>query len=329
MKSQLTQTFSLQQVVAARQRLEGAIATTPCAESAGLSALTGCRVFCKHEYLQPTGSFKERGARHALSVLSAREARRGVVAASAGNHALGLAWHGRALGVHVTVVMPRSAAQVKIDRCRRLGAEVILQGETFDVARIRAAELALERGLTNVHPFDDPAVIAGQGTIALEILEQVSNFDAILVPVGGGGLLAGVATVIRALRPGAMVIGVEPEHAPCFSRALKLGGPVPVLTRGTLADGLAVAQTGPCAFQIAAPLVDRIVTVGEEVLAVAIRRLAEVEGAVVEGAGAAALAALLCGRLPQCLGTRLVLLLTGRNIDPLVHRDAMAKSSTL
>jgi threonine dehydratase len=228
--------------------------------------------------------------------------------------------------VNVTVVMPRSAARVKVEQCRRLGADVLLHGETFEQAGGRAAELALERRIPNIHPFDDPAVIAGQGTVALEILDQLSGFDAVVVPVGGGGLLAGVALAIRALRPDVSVIGVEPECAPCFSKALAYGEPFQVSTQSTLADGLAVAQAGLCAFQIAAPLVNKVVTVNEESLAAAIRCLAELEGAVVEGAGAAPLAALLSGRLPECKGKRVVLLLTGRNIDPAAHQTALLKS---
>ena len=296
---------------------------TPCTESPRLSQLTGSQIVCKREYLQATGSFKERGARNALSMLAGGSARRGVLAASAGNHALGLAWHARALGVPVTVVMPKSAPRIKIDQCRRLGANVILEGNTFDQARARAAMLAREWGVANVHPFDDPAVIAGQGTVALEVLEQVPQFDAIVVPVGGGGLLAGVATVIRALRPGVSVVGVEPENAPCFSSALMSGRPVLVETQSTLADGLAVAQAGGCAFRIAAPWVERVVTVREEMLATAIRFIAECEGVTVEGAGAAPLAALLSGCLPECFGKRIVLLLTGRNIDPAVHGEVL------
>ena len=323
MKSHLSPTCSFEQLLTARERLQNGIIMTPCIESPRLSELTGSRIFCKQEYLQPTGSFKERGARNALTMLCEGAASREVLAASAGNHALGLAWHGRSLGVKVTVVMPRSAARVKIERCRRLGADVVLHGETFDQARHHAAVLALERRIPNIHPFDDPAVIAGQGTVALEVLDQVSDFDVVVVPVGGGGLLAGVALAIRAMRPEVMVVGVEPEYAACFSKALACGRPFRVSTHSTFADGLAVAQAGSCAFQIAAPLVDKVVTVSEDALALAIRHLAELEGAVVEGAGAAPLAALLSARLPECKGKRVVLLLTGRNIDPAMHQAAM------
>src|SRR6187551_243226 len=198
MKNPAMTHVSLSEIVAARARLNGAIANTPCSESAALSELTGARIFCKQEFLQRTGSFKERGARNALMQLSPEQVRRGVIAASAGNHALGLSWHGRLLGVAVTVVMPRFAPLVKVSRCRQFGATVLLHGDTFDEARRKAGRLAEERGLTYVHPFDDPHVIAGQGTLAFEILEQVPDAEAILVPVGGGGLLAGMTTVLQA-----------------------------------------------------------------------------------------------------------------------------------
>jgi threonine dehydratase len=288
-------------------------------ESAALSELTGATVYCKQEHLQRTGSFKERGARNALAQLSPEQARRGVIAASAGNHALGLAWHGRSLGIPVTVVMPRFAPLVKVARCRKFGAKVILHGDTFDEARREADRLSKAEQLSYVHPFDDPHVIAGQGTLAFEILEQVPDADAILVPVGGGGLLAGVATVLRALKPDLEVIGVEPANAACFAAALAAETPVKVATRFTLADGLAVAEAGQHTLAIAQPLVSRVVEVGEEALALAMLRLAELEKCIIEGAGAAGLAALLSGQLPDLRGRRVVLLLTGGNIDPLAH----------
>jgi threonine dehydratase len=221
--------------------------------------------------------------------------------------------------VPVTVVMPRFAPLVKVGRCRQFGANVVLHGDTFEEARREADRLAAERGLTYVHPFDDPQVIAGQGTLAFEILEQVPDAEVILVPVGGGGLLAGVATVLRALKPDLEIIGVEPANAACFTAGLAAEGPVRVATRFTLADGLAVAEAGRHTLAIARPLVSRMVRVGEEALALAILRLAELEKCVIEGAGAAGLAALLGGSLPDLRGRRVVLLLTGGNIDPLAH----------
>ena len=314
-----TAKVTLSEIVAARARLNGMIVRTACAESAALSELTGARIFCKQEFLQRTGSFKERGARNALAQLTPEQARRGVIAASAGNHALGLAWHGRSLGVPVTVVMPRFAPLVKVARCRQFGATVVLHGDAFDEARQEANRLAAERELTYIHPFDDPQVIAGQGTLAFELLEQVPEAEAVIVPVGGGGLLAGVATVLSALKPELQVIGVEPENAACFAAGLAAGGPVRVATRATLADGLAVAEAGRNTLAIAQPLVHRLVQVEEESLALAMLRLAELEKCIIEGAGAAGLAALLGGHLPDLAGRRVVLLLTGGNIDPLAH----------
>ncbi|MEI9961290.1 MAG: threonine ammonia-lyase [Limisphaerales bacterium] len=319
MKNQPASHVSLSEIVAARSRLNGAIRYTPCTESAALSELTGTRIFCKQEFLQRTGSFKERGARNALAQLTPEQARRGVIAASAGNHALGLAWHGRLLGIAVTVVMPRFAPLVKVARCRQFGATVVLHGDTFDEARSEANRLAEEQKLTYVHPFDDPHVIAGQGTLAFEILEQVPDAEAVIVPVGGGGLLAGVATVFHALKPDLPIIGVEPANAASFTAGLAAGKPIRIATKLTLADGLAVAEAGQHTLAIAQPLVHRIVQVQEEALALAMLRLAELEKCIIEGAGAAGLAALLNGHLPELAGKKVVLLLTGGNIDPLTH----------
>jgi threonine dehydratase len=319
MKTPSTTNVSLSEIVAARSRLHGVIARTPCVESDALSELTGARVFCKHEYLQRTGSFKERGARNALAQLSREQAQLGVIAASAGNHALGLSWHGRLLQIPVTVVMPRFAPLIKVARCRKFGANVILHGDTFDEARHEAGRLAAERQLTYIHPFDDPDVIAGQGTIAFEILEQVPDAEAIVIPVGGGGLFAGMATVLQALKPNLQIVGVEPANAACFAAGLKAQEPVRVATRFTIADGLAVAEAGHHALSIARPLTHRMVTVEEETIALSMLRLAELEKCIIEGAGAAPLAALLGGALPELAGRRVVLLLTGGNIDPLAH----------
>ena len=318
--------LSLQDVEAAHHRLRGAIQFTPCDQSTALSELVGCRVYCKREYLQRTGSFKERGARNALSLLTPGERTRGVIAASAGNHALGLSCHGRDLSIPVTVVMPRYAPLSKVTACRRFGARVVLEGETFDQAGRHAEDLAHRENLVYIHPFDDSRVMAGQGTVALEVVEQVPDLDAVVVPVGGGGLLAGVATVLRALKPDVRIIGVEPANAACFSAAWTHHHPVTVQTRFTVADGLAVAQAGTQTFATAFPLVDRVLTVSEEALALAILRLAELEKAVVEGAGAAPLAALLSGALPELAGQNVVLLLTGGNVDPLTLGRIIAKS---
>ncbi|MFN6190009.1 MAG: threonine ammonia-lyase [Planctomycetia bacterium] len=311
-------TFSIADIRAAHERIRSGIYRSPCPPSIPLSDLTGSEIFCKLDLLQRTGSFKERGARNALLLLDDAQKARGVVAASAGNHALGLAYHGRLLGIPVTVVMPRFAPLVKVATCRRLGATVILEGETFDDARRLAVEIAERDGLNRIHGFDDLRVIAGQGTMGLEILEDVPDADAIVVPCGGAGLLAGVATAAKALRPGIRIIAVEPAAAPSFSASLAAGKPVQVAIRPTLADGLAVGKVGETSFPIAAPLVDRVVTVGEEGLSLAVLRLLELEKTVVEGAGAASLAGVLQLVAEDCndlRGRKVVLLLCGGNID--------------
>ena len=310
--------FTLTDIRAAHERIRSGIYRSPCPPSIPLSDLTGSEIFCKLDLLQRTGSFKERGARNALLLLDDAQKARGVVAASAGNHALGLAYHGKLLGIPVTVVMPRFAPLVKVATCRRLGAQVILEGETFDDARQLSLEIADRDGLNRIHGFDDVRVIAGQGTMGLEILEDVPDADAIVVPCGGAGLLAGVATAAKALRPGIKIIAVEPAAAPSLSASLAAGRPVQVAIRPTLADGLAVGKVGETSFAIAAPLIDRVVTVGEELLSLAVLRLLELEKTVVEGAGAAALAALLQpvhGGLPELRGKKVVLLLCGGNIE--------------
>jgi threonine dehydratase len=312
------QTFTLADIRAAHERIRSGIYRSPCPPSIPLSELTGSEIFCKLDLLQRTGSFKERGARNALLLLDDLQKARGVVAASAGNHALGLAYHGRLLGIPVTVVMPRFAPLVKVATCRRLGATVILEGETFDDARRLAAEIAARDGLNRIHGFDDLRVIAGQGTMGLEILEDVPDADAIVVPCGGAGLLAGVATAAKALRPDIKIIAVEPAAAGSFSASLAAGKPVQVAIRPTLADGLAVGKVGETSFPIAAPLVDRMVTVGEEGLSLAVLRLLELEKTVVEGAGAASLAGVLQLVAEGCddlRGRKVVLLLCGGNID--------------
>lgn len=299
----------------ARRRIADGVPVTPCSESIPLSEVCGCRIYCKLEYLQRTGSFKERGARNALKLLSDDQRRRGVIAASAGNHALGLAYHGQLLGIPVTVVMPNHAPLIKIAACRRLGADVIVAGDSFAGAQKRADALAQEHGYTYVHGYDDPAVIAGQGTIGLEILDQLPEVDAIVAPFGGGGLIAGIALAVKSLKPEVRLIGVEAAHAPSYTAALAAGRPVMTETKPTLADGLAVGRVGELAFAIARERVDRVVAVDEEALALAVFRLIELEKSVVEGAGASPLAAFLRDGLPELRGRRVALVLAGGNID--------------
>jgi threonine dehydratase len=307
--------LQFQDISAAAKRLSGHVSETPCPLSIPLSEATGMKVFCKLEYLQRTGSFKERGARNALQLLSSEQQRRGVIAASAGNHALGVSYHAQLLRIPATVVMPRFAPLTKVVNCRRLGAEVVLDGQNINEARRRADELAAAKGLTYINGYDDPAIIAGQGTIGLELIKQVKELDAVIVPIGGGGLIAGMALALKTLRPEVEVIGVEPERAASFTAALAAGRPVEFEMKPTLADGLAVPQVGENAFRLARGLVQRTVLVGEREIALAVLRLMELEKAVVEGAGAAPLAACLAGKLPELKGKRVVLPLTGGNID--------------
>lgn len=302
-------------VAAAAERIAGAIVTTPCPPSIALSDATGMKVFCKLEYLQRTGSFKERGARNALLLLPPAQRKVGVIAASAGNHALGLAYHARLLGIPVTVVMPQLAPLTKVVNCRRLGAEVVLFGRSIEEARERAEEIVSTRGLAYINGYDDPNIIAGQGTLALEIIEQVPDLEAVIVPVGGAGLIAGIALAMKNSKPHVKIIGVEPSHVASLDAALLAGRPVRVEAKPTLADGLAVAQVGDNAFEIARAFVDKTVVVNEHDIAVGVLRLIELEKAVVEGAGATPLSACLAGLLPELRGKKVIFLLTGGNID--------------
>ncbi|MGH7403897.1 MAG: threonine ammonia-lyase, partial [Candidatus Rokuibacteriota bacterium] len=299
---------------AARERLAGTIYETPCPYSETLSALTGARVFVKLENLQMTGSFKERGAANLLLQLSSDERRRGVVAASAGNHGLAVAFHAARLGVFAVIVMPEWAPLAKVTAARRHGAEVLLHGDNFDEAYARAREIEAARHLVFVHPFDDPRVIAGQGTIGLELVAQVPGLDAVLVPVGGGGLVSGVALAVKAQRPAVEVIGVQTQEVPAMTSALTAGTRVTVPAATTIADGIAVRRVGEHTFQLARRHVDRLVTVTEEEIANAILLLLEIEKTVVEGAGAVPLAA-LANRRVALEGRTVALIVSGGNID--------------
>ena len=273
-------------------------------------------VFCKLDNLQRTGSFKERGARNALAQLSPDQQKRGVIAASAGNHAQALAYQGSLLGIPATVVMPKFAPLIKVSTCQQLGANVVLHGTDFGEAKARAHEIAQEKGLAYIDGYDDPAIIAGQGIMGLEIIEQIPNLDAVVIPVGGAGLLAGVSLAIKTLRPDVKIVAVEAENVASFSAALEAGKPTKITMHPTLADGLAIPQVGTNAFQIARPLVDFVITVTEKEIALAILRLVELEKNVVEGAAATPLAACMSGKIKQLAGKRVVLLICGGNIDP-------------
>jgi len=303
-------------IKAARERIAGAVYYSPCQHSIPLSEITGMEIFCKLDNLQRTGSFKERGARNALSQLPPDQQKRGVVAASAGNHAQALAYQGKLLGIPATVVMPKFAPLVKVSNCQKLGATVVLHGRDFGEAKAHAHEIANEKELAYIDGYDDPAIIAGQGTMGVEIVEQVPDLDAMIVPVGGAGLIAGVSLAVKALRPNAKIVAVEAENVASFSAALEAGKPTQITMHPTLADGLAIPQVGANAFKIARPLIDQTLTVAEEQIAVAILRLVELEKSVVEGAAATPLAACMSGKLKELAGKRVVLLLCGGNIDP-------------
>jgi len=304
----------VEDIIAARQRIGEAIYHSPCPRSLSLSLLCGSNIYCKLDHLQMTGSFKERGARNRLLNLSPEERKAGVIAASAGNHGLGVSYHGRELGIPVTVVMPKWAPLVKVSNCRGFGANVILHGESYDDARKQANNLQSQGNLTYIPGFDDPDIIAGQGTVGLEILEDVPDVDAVIVPIGGGGLIAGVGLAIKSLKPGVRVIGVEPHHAAAMSASLRAGRVTRVETQPTLADGLAVAEPGKLCFEIVREVVDRIVLVDEGQIALSVLRLLELEKTVVEGAGAVPLAAAMDPSI-DLKGKNVVLLLCGGNID--------------
>lgn len=309
---------TLKDIRAAQRRIAGGLIVSPCPVSIPLSEITGARISCKLDNCQRTGSFKERGARNALLQLTPAAKKKGVIAASAGNHALGLAYHGRLLGIPVTVVMPDYAPLIKITTCQRLGATVLIRGQDFTEARAEADALVDSQGFTYIHGFDAPAIIAGQGTMGLEILQQVPDVDAIVCPVGGGGLIAGLALAVKSLKPRVQVIGVESAATGNFAAALRAGHPVSVPRRPTLADGLATLTVGANAFALARRQVDQVVSVSEDWISLAILRMVELEKTVVEGAAATPLAALLSGRLPKLKGKRVILVVGGGNIDPAI-----------
>jgi len=307
-------TVTLDDIRAARERIRDVIYHSPCPYSLSLSRLCGCEVYCKLDNLQMTGSFKERGARNKLLLLPPEQRERGVVAASAGNHALALAYHGHDLGIAVTVVMPRWSPLVKVKNCRSFGANVILHGESYNDAKHHAKHLEAEQKLTYIPGFDDPDIIAGAGTIGLELLEDVPEVDVVICPVGGGGLIAGVGRAIKALKPDVRLIGVEPVNAPTLHASLCAGGVTKVDTKPTLADGLAVAEVGKLCFDIARESIDDLLLVDEPAIARAVLRLLELEKTVIEGAGAVPLAAAMDPAF-DLAGKRVVLLLCGGNID--------------
>ncbi|MCC9596795.1 MULTISPECIES: threonine ammonia-lyase [unclassified Rubrivivax] len=301
-------------IEAAAGRLAGHVLDTPCVESRTIGQILGAQVFLKFENLQFTASFKERGALNKLCAL-VQHGVAGVVAASAGNHAQGVAHHAQRLGLRAVIVMPVHTPTVKVERTRGFGAEVVLHGETFDEARERALQIAAEQRLEFVHPFDDPLVIAGQGTIGLEMLRAQPELDTLVVAVGGGGLISGIATAVRALRPDIRIIGVQTARFPAMVNAVKGTQHPQGLT--TIAEGIAVGQPGEITRALIAERVDDLVLVDEGDIEQAIVMLLEIEKTLVEGAGAAGLAALL--KEPErYAGRKVGLVLCGGNIDPML-----------
>ena len=307
--------LTLQHIRDAATRLQGQVANTPFVESRTLSEVTGAQVFLKFENLQFTASFKERGACNKLAQLSAEQRTRGVVAMSAGNHAQGVAYHAQRLGLRAVIVMPRFTPGVKVERTRGFGAEVVLHGDTLDAARAHALALGEQQHLTFVHPYDDEAIVAGQGTVGLEMLEAEPDLDMLVIAVGGGGLIAGIATAAKALQPGIEIVGVQTTRFPAMFNAIK--GTQHVQGTSTIAEGIAVGTPGQVTQAIIADKVDDLVLVDEGDIEQAIVLLLEIEKTLVEGAGAAGLAALLKDPA-RYAGKKVGLVLCGGNIDPLL-----------
>ena len=306
---------TLQDVQAALGRIRDRIYLSPCARSETFSRLTATDAWLKLENLQMTGAYKERGALNKLLLLPAADRDRGLITASAGNHAQAVAYHAGRLGVKATIVMPEGTPIMKVANTRAHGARVVLHGANYDEAYAEARRLEQVERLTFVHPFDDPDVIAGQGTIALEVLEQEPGVDAIVVPVGGGGLVSGIAVAAKALKPSIRVIGVETEVLPCMLQAVEAGRPVTLEPANTVADGIAVKRAGDLTLAHVQRYVDEIVTVSEEEIASAILYLLEREKTVVEGAGAVGVAALTQRKIRGLEGKKTVTIISGGNID--------------
>jgi threonine dehydratase len=311
-----------QDVAAAVEVISGHVLDTPCLHSRTLSEIAGANVWLKFENLQFTASFKERGALVKLASLGPDERRRGVIAASAGNHAQGVAYHARRLDIPCVIVMPRFTPSIKIERTRALGAEVLLAGEGFDEAKAHALELAPSLGLEFIHAYDDERIIAGQGTVALEMLRAQPQLDTLVVPIGGGGLIAGMAVAAKGVKQDIQVVGVQSARFPGLYSALK--GTQPTFGTSTIADGIAVREPGNISLSLARTLVDDVLLVDEADLEQAIVMLLEVEKTVVEGAGAAGLAALLLHG-SRFAGRNVGLVLTGGNIEPLTLASIMER----
>jgi threonine dehydratase len=306
------QRLTIDNVRAAAKRIAGAVVRTPLMHSKTLSRISGADIWLKFENLQFTAAYKERGALNALLLMDEAQRKRGVIAASAGNHAQGLSYHGSRLGVPVTIVMPTTTPMVKVMQTEQVGGKVVLEGETFDEANDHARSMEKQLGLTFVHPFDDPNVAAGQGTVALEMLEDAPELETLVVPIGGGGLISGITTVAKALNPEIEVIGVQAQLYPSMYDRIK-GAKLPC-GGDTLAEGIAVKEPGRFTASIIERLVDDIVLVGEAHLEKAVSLFLQIEKTVVEGAGAAGLAAVLTNN-ERFAGKKVGLVLTGGNID--------------
>jgi threonine dehydratase len=306
--------ISFVDVEEARERIKDQIYLSPFPHSETISRMTGNKVFFKLENLQLTGSFKERGALNRLLTLTPEERQHGVIAASAGNHGMAVAYHSRRLGIASTIVMPQSAPLIKVTRVRQYGAQSLLHGSDYDGAYAEAKRLSEEQGLTFISAFDDPWVVAGQGTIGLELYEQNSDLDAVIVPVGGGGLIAGIALALKTLIPKLRVIGVQSEAMASMKAALERGSPVQLPSATTIADGIAVRAVGATPLELVKNYVDEIVTVSEGQIANAVLTLLEVEKSVAEGAAAVPLAALLNKRV-SLTGKNVGIIVSGGNID--------------
>lgn len=308
--------ITLEDILAARERIRDAVFASPCAYSETFSRLAGNQVYFKLENLQMTGSFKERGALNKILQLTAAERQRGVICASAGNHAQGVAYHATRLGIHATIVMPINAPLTKVSASRQYGGEVLLHGNNYDEAFAEAQRLCRERSLTFIHAFNDDAIIAGQGTVGLEILEQTPDVEAIVCPIGGGGLIGGIAVAVKTLKPSVRIVGVQTARLPSMRHALDARHPVTVPASSTIADGINVRCVGERTLEIASRYLDEYVTVEEEEIASAILQLLEREKTVAEGAGAAASAALIEHKT-SLAGRKVVALICGGNIDPI------------
>ncbi len=307
--------ISFADIEAARKRIADSVFLSPCAYSETLSRATGTKLWLKLENLQMTGSFKERGACNKLMTLTAEERGRGVICASAGNHAQAVAYHAQRLGIAATIVMPELTPLVKVSSTRSFGPRVVLHGANFDEAYEKAREIEAAENLVFVHPFDDDLVMAGQGTIGLELLEQNPYLEAVIVAVGGGGLAAGVAVAIKETNPRIKVFGVETSVLPSMKAAIAAGSPVTVPAARTIAEGIAIRRAGELTHEACKKYLDDIVLVDEEEIAEAILTLLEREKTVAEGAGAVPLAALLQKRIPSILGKKVAALVSGGNID--------------